>query len=368
MQLLRTLLLSLSVALAGACSSGNGNNNSGDAGDSLPPEPEQRPALELSFTEPPIELINVNADFAADVRYGDAERNLFDIYLPDCEDPTPLVIYIHGGGFTGGDKSGGHARFADEIHEFLQNCVAYAAINYTLLDVPEEGGDLEAAAARGGVLTSLTDTARALQFMRYHFESLNLDVENVAVFGGSAGAGAGLWLGTSDDMADPASDDPILRESTRIKAVGALGTQSTYDILDWEVILLPLTEPLAPVLGGTDVVTLATALGARNYLLTFLGVTDLEALDTQEQLDYRAGIDMLELMDAGDAPIFTENYTTSLEDPLDMFLHHALHAIALKQRADEVGLESVAYSRDPAWPLEDPSDEGMTSFLLRHIL
>ena len=74
-----------------------------------------RPALDLTFTTAPIDLPNVSAKFAADVAYGDGERNLFDIYLPECDDPTPLVIYIHGGGFTGGDKSSAHNDFADDV-------------------------------------------------------------------------------------------------------------------------------------------------------------------------------------------------------------------------------------------------------------
>ena len=223
----RTLLVPAALAITlAACGDGS----------SLSPAPaeETRPALELSFGEAPIALPGINANFAADVSYGDAERNLFDIYLPDCDDPTPLVIFIHGGGFTGGDKSSAHENFADDIREFLQSCVAYATISYTLLDVPEEGGDLEAAATQGGVLTSMKDSARALQFLRYHFESLNLDAENVALYGVSAGAGTSLWLGTHDEMADPENDDHVLRESTRVKAVGALYTQATYDVLDWE--------------------------------------------------------------------------------------------------------------------------------------
>jgi hypothetical protein len=326
-----------------------------------------RPALDLTFTTAPIDLPNVSAKFAADVAYGDGERNLFDIYLPECDDPTPLVIYIHGGGFTGGDKSSAHNDFADDVRAFLQECVAYATINYTLLTVPEEGGDMQAAAEQGGVLTSMQDTARALQFMRYYYESLNLDVDNVALYGVSAGAGASLWLGTHDDMADSANEDEILRESTRVKAVGALVTQSTYDIIDWGDVLLPLTAPLEDVLGSTDIITLVEAFGQTNYLLTFLAIASLEELENQETIDYRAEVDMLELMDSGDAPIYVENFTTSLDNIVDLFLHHALHAIAIKERADEVGLENVGYSRDPAWPLEDPSGEDLVSFLLGHI-
>jgi hypothetical protein len=329
--------------------------------------PESRPALELSFSDPPLELPGITASFARDVAYGEAERNLFDIYLPDCDDPTPLVIYIHGGGFTGGDKSSAHQQFGDHIREFLQACVAYAAINYTLLAVPEESDGLEEAARQGGVLTSLLDTARALQFMRYHYQSLNLDVENVALYGGSAGAGSSLWLGTRDDLADAAHEDPVLRESTRVKAVGLLATQATYDLLRWEEILLPITRPFEEVLGGTDITTVAAAVGAENYLLTFLGVAGVEEIESPENAEYRANIDMLGLMDASDAPIYVQNFQTGPQDLLDMFLHHALHAFAVKERADEVGVHSVAWSEDPNYPLEDPSGEGLVSFLTRHI-
>jgi hypothetical protein len=221
--------------------------------------------------------------------------------------------------------------------------------------------------AQGGVLTSLEDTARALQFMRYHYSSLNIDIDNVAVYGVSAGAGASLWLGTHSDMADPENEDPVLRESTRVKAVGALATQSTYDLLVWEQVLLPITQSLEGVLGGTDIPTVAQAVGATNYLLTFLGVDSVDAIYTPENETYRANVDMLAMMDSGDAPIYVHNYETGFDNLLNMFLHHGLHALAVKQRADEVGLESVGYSEEPAYPRTDPSGEGLTSFLLRHI-
>lgn len=344
------LLPLVALALAGC---GNGN----DDGNSAPP-------LDLAFTEPPIDLTGAPARYAEDVRYGDAERNLFDVFLPDCEGPTPLVIYIHGGGFTGGDKDSIDASL---VRSLLQACIAHAAINYTLLDVPSEEEGTASAVAQGGVLTSLEDTARALQFLRYHHESLNVDPERVGLYGGSAGAGSSLWLGTHDDMADPDNPDPVLRESTRVKAVGALATQSTYDLLRWEEILLPITEPLAPVLGGTDVPTIAAVLGQTNYLLTFLGVGSVEDIYSEENAAYRANVDLLGLMDPGDAPIYVHNFDTGLDNPLDMFLHHALHAFAVKARADEVGLECVAYSEEPDYPLEDPSGETLDEFLIRHL-
>ena len=40
----------------------------------------------------------------ANVKYGEHERNVFDIWLADSAKPTPLAIYIHGGGFRAGSK------------------------------------------------------------------------------------------------------------------------------------------------------------------------------------------------------------------------------------------------------------------------
>src|SRR5262245_58305888 len=40
----------------------------------------------------------------ADVSYGPHERNVLDFYKADSKTPTPLIVYIHGGGFVGGNK------------------------------------------------------------------------------------------------------------------------------------------------------------------------------------------------------------------------------------------------------------------------
>jgi para-nitrobenzyl esterase len=323
------------------------------------PEQGSAPQLSLTLSEAPIALSGILADFSADIVYGEGERNVFDIYLPDSVEPTPLVIYIHGGGFRGGDKSNAHNGRADEIREFLQAGVAYASINYYLLS--QDPIDDQ------GVVRSLEDSALALQFMRYYANSLNIDPENIALYGTSAGAGTSLWLGTHDDMSDQQSSDPVLRESTRVNAVGALHTQSTYDIVRWEEVLLPVLQRFEGFLGGTDIINAATTLGARNYLFSFLGVNSADMITSQENQAYRENVDMLALMDAGDAPIFLYNVTPGFDDLVNLLLHHGLHAVAVKAQADQVGLHSVAYVEDDEFGQQDPSDEGVVSFLLRHI-
>ena len=156
----------------------------------------------------------------ADVKYGPAERNVLDFYQAKPSDsaksgqPTPLVIYIHGGGFVGGNKTVAPAM----LKLCLDAGFSLASIHYRFVDgkdvifpVPQHDG------------------ARALQFLRSKAKEWNIDPKRVACFGGSAGAGISMWIGFHEDLADPQSDDPIRRESTRIQAIGTFGGQGTYD-------------------------------------------------------------------------------------------------------------------------------------------
>ena len=150
----------------------------------------------------------------ADVQYGEYERNVLDFYQARSDKPTPLVIYIHGGGFVGGNKNVAPA----QLKGFLDAGISVAAIHYRFVNgkdvifpVPQHDG------------------ARAVQFLRSKAQEWNIDRERVACYGGSAGAGISMWIGFHDDLADPTSNDPIRRESTRIQAIGTFGGQSTYD-------------------------------------------------------------------------------------------------------------------------------------------
>ena len=65
------------------------------------------------------------------VSYGDADRQVVDIYLPsDAEEPVGLVVFIHGGGWIAGDK----ASFASACENLSENYgLAAATLNYRYL-------------------------------------------------------------------------------------------------------------------------------------------------------------------------------------------------------------------------------------------
>lgn len=148
------------------------------------------------------------------VSYGEHERHVFDVYQAQSRDkkPLPSMIWIHGGGFRRGDKNEGSlfSRF------FIQNGIHYVTLNYRLSQQATAPACFE-------------DCARALQFLRRHAARWNIDPDRIAVGGGSAGAGLAQWLAFSEDKADPAARDPVLRESTRVSAAILLNAQTTYD-------------------------------------------------------------------------------------------------------------------------------------------
>jgi acetyl esterase/lipase len=156
----------------------------------------------------------------ANVAYGTHERQVLDFWHAKSDQPTPLVLYIHGGGWQNGDKI---SLSGPEIKRYLTAGISVAAINYRYVK--------QAAALKiePPVKASLEDAARALQFIRSKSKEWNLDKKRIGATGGSAGGCSSLWLAFRDDMADPKSDDPIARESTRLYCAAVNGAQTSLD-------------------------------------------------------------------------------------------------------------------------------------------
>ncbi len=68
-----------------------------------------------------------------------------------------------------------------------------------------------------------------MQFVRSKAKEWNLDKERIGATGGSAGGASSLWLAFHDDLAEPKSDDPVARESTRLYCAAVNGAQTTLD-------------------------------------------------------------------------------------------------------------------------------------------
>lgn len=152
-----------------------------------------------------------------DVAYGKHPRQVLDFYPAKSDKPTPVVFYIHGGGWQGGDKKNFNAK------AFNDKGISVVAINYRYV----KNGVEEK--VEPPVKAPLEDAARALQFIRSKATEWNLDKKRIGATGGSAGGCSSLWLAFHEDMADPTSKDPIARESTRLYCAAVNGAQTSLD-------------------------------------------------------------------------------------------------------------------------------------------
>ncbi|NLW50701.1 MAG: alpha/beta hydrolase [Candidatus Brocadiaceae bacterium] len=164
----------------------------------------------------------------AEARYGDHERNVLDFWQAPSERPTPLVLVIHGGSWTGNNKETVHRSV--DVNALLKEGISVAAINYRYISQATREG------IEPPVKAPLYDAARALQFIRSKAREWNLDKERMGAAGVSAGGCSALWLAYRDDLADAGSEDPVARESTRLWCAAVASAQTTLDpqqMKDW---------------------------------------------------------------------------------------------------------------------------------------
>lgn len=82
-----------------------------------------------------------------------------------------------------------------------------------------------------GIPEAVEDVRRAVRYIRLHAEDLNVDANRLGVYGMSAGGHLSLMLGTASDEGDAKAEDPVLRESSRVKAVVAYVAPTDLQIM-----------------------------------------------------------------------------------------------------------------------------------------
>jgi hypothetical protein len=172
-------------------------------------KPEKRVEKQASTLPAPTE---------ADVAYGPHPKQVLDFWkAPTGSKPGPLVLYIHGGGWRGGDRS----HVGSILKPMLAAGVSVVSISYRFIP--------EAENVQPPVMAPMRDAARALQTVRSRASAWGIDKTRIAAAGFSAGACTSLWLAFHDDLADPGSADPVARESTRVLAAAVGGAQTSLD-------------------------------------------------------------------------------------------------------------------------------------------
>ncbi len=249
-----------------------------------------------------------------DEKYGEHEKQAFDLYLVDSDKPTPLFIWIHGGGFRGGDKRGVNAAM---VQRFAEHGVSFASMNYRLTDV-------------GPYPMQMLDAARGLQTIRHRAKRYNIDPSRIACGGSSAGAGISMWLLYHNDLAEPRSDDPIARQSTRITCAVSIGGQTSYD------------PRVIKKLFNTNQV--------HEALIALYRMKDDKDLNRPELTRLFEDASIINHATRDDPPLYL--YYPQANEPLPpnstgrQHIHHPKFGFLLKKETDKLGLEAVLKLRE----------------------
>jgi len=105
-----------------------------------------------------------------------------DVYAqrgPQGTPPSPVVIFIHGGGWVQGTKEG----------SMLQGVLPYVALGYSVVNVEYRLANVSLAPA------AIEDCRCALRWVVAHAKDYNLDVDRIVVSGASAGGHLALTTG-----------------------------------------------------------------------------------------------------------------------------------------------------------------------------
>jgi len=171
----------------------------------------RHPANEYTFVDPVTKrLFTTAAATFEDVAYGTHPKQKIDVYLPKgAKAPAPVVMYMHGGGWTGGaivDRIVGTA-----IPGLLGKGVAVVCTGYRYIR------DAKADGVKPPVMGCLGDCESALRFVKAHAAEWNIDTSRIGLAGGSAGACTALYLALKNDCA------------SGVKAVAPIIAQTSID-------------------------------------------------------------------------------------------------------------------------------------------
>lgn len=142
-----------------------------------------------------------------DVEYGKAgERSLkLDVVRPqaDSNKPRPAVVWIHGGGWQGGNKASGLGRLGGLAAS--GDFVGFS-VGYRLTDETAWPGQIH-------------DCKAAIRWIRANAKKYGVDPEKIAVWGSSAGGHLVSMLGTSGDVKELEGTNGSPDASSRVTCV-----------------------------------------------------------------------------------------------------------------------------------------------------
>jgi acetyl esterase/lipase len=134
-----------------------------------------------------------------------------DLYVPP-EDPAPVAVFLHGGGWRLGSRHSAGPAFIgarpSPFERVAQAGIAVASVDYRL------SGEATWPA-------QLYDAKAAVRWLRARADELGIDPDRIAAWGESAGGHLAALLGLTADRPDLDGDVGVSGPSSRVSAVAA---------------------------------------------------------------------------------------------------------------------------------------------------
>jgi acetyl esterase/lipase len=267
---------------------------------------------------PDAKSASTEIELQKDVVYGTGagEELRLDLAMAaGLDKPAPAIVWIHGGGWRGGDKS----EFESQLRASAANGYVAVSINYRLVPKHVFPAQVE-------------DSKCAVRWLRANAERLHVDPERIGAVGSSAGAHLSMMLGAMgpDDALEGSGGNPGV--SSRVHAVVSYAGPTNLGS--------PFPTPSKPLVAA------------------FLGGP------AEEKQDTARAASPLTYVNAGDPPMLLIQGTKDILVPHDQ----ALQMVEALSIAGVGGRLELLFGEGHGWPKQQARVERATfEFLKLHL-
>lgn len=214
-----------------------------------------------------------------------ATTNLrYDLYEPagDAAPLRPLVIWVHGGSFSGGNENS--PELVDQANHFARKGYVNASISYRL---SATGCTRIDAVCVESIIDAAEDAQAAVRYFRANAATFRIDPDRIAIAGTSAGAITAMNLAFGADLAETSGTPGVSSE-----VAGAISLSGNRVLLGScepgaaaPVLLFNGTnDPLTPYAWAEDTIACAEAADAWSALITWEGQGHVPYVQNRDQI------------------------------------------------------------------------------------
>ena len=207
-------------------------------------------------------------------------RNKLDLYLPAKVDrPLPVIVWIHGGGWSGGSK---------------EDCLAVALVTNPLVTKGYAVASINYRFSQHAIFPAqIEDCKAAIRWLRANAKKYNLDASHIGVWGASAGGHLVALLGTTGGVKELEGNGGNLDQSSRVQCgVDWFGPTDFARMGGWQD---KPDSPMARLVGGP--VKDKQELAAKANPITYVGKDSAPFLIMHGEEDKVVPMNQSELLD-----------------------------------------------------------------------